>query len=262
VSGSAYVPATFDLAVNRDGPEFVSSSQANPVAAVKALIVPSTAFLHLGASGAPIPLVEGETYEVCAGEPNGIGISNPRGAGLLLLALFFAGGAVVPRTAGVFGYPSGGFWGANNPTAGGPAPPFHNVTQVQNPLTAPRRVRIRSILLSFQAAGLYKLFRISSASFVATPADGAATDCLGGPIVAATDGQLVFRKSQPASLGVTAAPWLFVAAANTNIEVFSRPGSVGKSCTLAPGQGLQLDHPDNVNSATGDVQMSLLWDLE
>lgn len=93
---AAYIIPSIDLATPRSR-VLIDGTQNAPVATVTVIQLPGGAVvsLHIGQVGLPIPLLnQGMSFELCPEETGGLFLTNPVGAGLLILLISFATGEV------------------------------------------------------------------------------------------------------------------------------------------------------------------------
>lgn len=89
---SAYRVLNFDLSVVRSK-ELVTQTRNNEVATVNVVQLPNGAAVSIafGSGGEDIPLLaQGAEFELCPAEKEGLFITNPAGAGTLVLMVSFA----------------------------------------------------------------------------------------------------------------------------------------------------------------------------
>lgn len=93
---AAYQVLQFDLATIRDK-EVINTTRNNPVATVSVIQLPAGAgvSIHFGQGGQAWPLLnQGAMFEPCPPERDGVYLSNPAGAGTLILAVTYEGGRI------------------------------------------------------------------------------------------------------------------------------------------------------------------------
>lgn len=93
---AAYQVLTFDLATVRDR-ELIQSTRNNAVATVAIVQLPAGAgvSIHFGQGGNGIPLLnQGMEFQPCPPERDGVYLSNPAGAGNLVLLVSYEGGRI------------------------------------------------------------------------------------------------------------------------------------------------------------------------
>lgn len=146
---AAYSIEQFDLSVARDRMPIPSTVGAN-VATVYCRKLPSPASLHYGNNQA-WELEQGKDYRPCPAEHDGISLSNPVGAGTLVLVITIDGASVEVGSAGSASLPPG-FMAAQQIPPTAPAAPYHHFALMRNPVNSKTLITLRRCAVCISTA--------------------------------------------------------------------------------------------------------------
>lgn len=220
------------------------------VNSVYVVALPSAASIHFG-GGQAWDLEQGKSYEPCPAELEGIAISNPLGAGLLVLALGFGEGGVHVRAASSsLSLP--GFMAAQSIPPTAPAAPYHHFALIRNPPAPNARIIVlRSVVAVQNTAVVLKGQRaaaLEAGAIVSTTALVQPTDPRLG------DANIATFHTDPGNSTNGVGPATasrFTAGANPVALILTKP------ILLLPGDIYQVDEQD---STTAVVQVNYEYD--